>query len=418
MDRHARPRLVPLEPRLVQLEDGSQAVALRDPSGVLVHAAVVSPGAYLVLAHLDGTRTLAEVERALALRNQPVPLAQIAELTRKLEEAGLVHGPSYEAARRRALADFRALPARPASCAGGAYPDDPDELRGLLDGFLAQADGQDGSTGRPSSQPPPLSRGAGEGQGGGHRDGNGTRLLVAPHIDLHRGGAAYGHAYRALAACDAELFVVFGTAHASPPHPYTLTRLDYDTPLGPVSTDRALAETLAAELGEEELFANELCHKQEHSVEFQILWLRHLFPGRPILALPVLCSSISHLDDPAAATRPFLDALARAVAGRDVCYVAGADLAHVGPMYGDPAAPTPEALAGLAAQDRRTLEFLARGDPPGFHRDATLDDERRRLCGVAPIYAAMRAAGTGARLLHYGQWSDGTDSVSFAAAAG
>ena len=40
------------------------------------------------------------------------------------------------------------------------------------------------------------------------------------------------------------------------------------------------------------------------------------------------------------------------------------------------------------------------------------------MCGVAPIYAAMRAAGRGARLLHYGQWTDGTDMVSFAAAAG
>ncbi|HZZ84930.1 MAG TPA: AmmeMemoRadiSam system protein B [Anaeromyxobacteraceae bacterium] len=394
MDRHARPRLVPLEPRLVQLEDGSQAVALRDPSGVLSHSALVSPGAYLVLAHLDGTRTLVEVERALALQNQPVPLARIAELVRTLEEAGLLHGASYEAARRRALDQFRALPSRPASCAGGAYPDDPEELRSFLDGFLAEVDG--GAA--------PLQ--------------DGVRLLVAPHIDLHRGGAAYGHAYRALAASAAELFVVFGTAHASPPSLYTLTRLDYDTPLGPVTTDRALAEALAAELGEEELFADELCHRQEHSVELQLLWLRHLFPARPVLALPVLCSSISHLEDPEAATRPFLDALGRAVAGRRVCYLAGADLAHVGPMYGDPAAPTAEALAAFASQDRRTLSFVERGDAVGFHRDATLDDERRRLCGVAPIYAAMRAAGTGARLLHYGQWSDGTDSVSFAAAAG
>ena len=87
-------------------------------------------------------------------------------------------------------------------------------------------------------------------------------------------------------------------------------------------------------------------------------------------------------------------------------------------MYGDDAPPTAEALAGFAAQDRRTLAFLERGNAPGFHRDATIDDEKRRLCGVAPIYAAMRASGRGARLLHYGQSTDGVDSVSFAAAAG
>ena len=54
----------------------------------------------------------------------------------------------------------------------------------------------------------------------------------------------------------------------------------------------------------------------------------------------------------------------------------------------------------------------------GFHADAVRDDARRRLCGTAPIYAAMRASGAGARVLHYERWSDGRDSVSFAAAAG
>jgi hypothetical protein len=98
--------------------------------------------------------------------------------------------------------------------------------------------------------------------------------------------------------------------------------------------------------------------------------------------------------------------------------VAGADLAHVGPQYGDPAPVSAPALASFGAQDRRTLAYLEAGDAAGFHRDAVVDDERRRLCGVAPIYAAMRAGGRAARLLHYGQWYDGTDSVSFCAAAG
>jgi hypothetical protein len=64
------------------------------------------------------------------------------------------------------------------------------------------------------------------------------------------------------------------------------------------------------------------------------------------------------------------------------------------------------------------MAFVEGGDPDGFHLDAIRDDARRRLCGIAPIYAAMRASGARARLLHYGQWTDGTDSVSYAAAAG
>ncbi|WP_243338662.1 AmmeMemoRadiSam system protein B [Anaeromyxobacter soli] len=290
-----------------------------------------------------------------------------------------------------ALSSFRALPFRPAAWAGAVYPDDPIALRRALDGWL-----------RDGVAPPPCEP---------------VRLVVAPHIDYPRGAAGYARAYRALAATDADLFVVFGTAHATPPHLFTLTRLDYATPLGAVPTDRAAVEAIAARLGAEEVLADELCHAGEHSVELQVVVLRHLL-RRPFTVLPVLCSSISHLAAPAEATRPFLAALARATSGRRVCFVAAADLAHVGPLYGDPRPPTAAELGAHAAADRRTLSYLAAGDADGFHRDAVREDARRRLCGVAPIYAALRASGRAARLLHYAQWTDGTDSVSFAAAAG
>jgi AmmeMemoRadiSam system protein B len=240
---------------------------------------------------------------------------------------------------------------------------------------------------------------------------------VAPHIDYARGACGYARAYAALAGTEADLFVVFGTAHETPPHLFTLTRRHYETPLGPVATDRAAVDALVRDLGEAEVLADERCHAGEHSVELQLVVLRHLL-RRPFTALPVLCSSISHLPEPARFTERFLAALGRAVRGRRVCFVAGADLAHVGPLYGDPRPPTPAEAAAIEAEDRRTLAHVAAGDPEGFHRAAVRGDARRRLCGIAPIYAAMRAAGSGAALLHYERWTDGRDSVSFAAAAG
>ena len=399
MPEPLRPKLIPLEPKPVTLEDGSSAVALRDPYGVIDGVAVVTPAAYWVLAHFDGTRDARGVVRALeAAGLRGVAVRDVERIGEQARQAGLVVGPEHARRRAAALAAFRSAPRAPA-CAGGAYPDDEPALREMLGGFYVDPEG-------PGPRDP------------GSRAGRDTRLLVAPHIDFRRGGPCYAHAYHALEGCDADLFVVFGTAHASPPHLYTLTRQDYQTPLGPVATDRAVVDALAGELGEEELFADELVHVGEHSCEFQMVWLRWTLGARPFRAVPVLCSSISHLDDPAAGTGRFLAALSRATAGRRVCFVAGADLAHVGPQYGDPRPPTAAELAGLADEDQRTLDFLARGEAAGFHRDATLDEERRRLCGVAPIYAAMRAAGRGARLLRYGRWTDGTDMVSFAAAVG
>lgn len=295
--------------------------------------------------------------------------------------------------RARALAAYRAQAVRPPACAGSVYPDAAGPLRRALEAWLAPPPGA-----APEVVAPP-------------------RLVVSPHVDYPRGARGYAHAARALAASDAELFVVFGTAHRTPARLFTLTRLDHATPLGVVRTDRRAVDALVAALGEDPLLGDELAHRDEHSIELQAVLLAHLV-RRPFTVLPVLCSSLAHLADPAPFTDPFLAALARALAGRRVCFVAGADLAHVGPLYGDARPPGREALARLADEDRRTLAFVAAGDAAAFHRDAVRDDARRRICGTAPIYAALRASGTGARLLHYEQWSDGRDSVSFAAAAG
>ena len=281
---------------------------------------------------------------------------------------------------------------RPASCAGSVYPAGAAELRRALDGWLWLPE--------PAAHPPRSP----------------TRLLVAPHIDYPRGARGWAAAYRALHT-DADLFVVLGTAHASPPRLFALTRRDHATPLGTVPTDRPALEALVAELGEEELLADEAAHDDEHSIELQLVVLRHVV-SRPFTVLPVLCSAISHLRDPAPFTARFLGALGRALAGRRVCFVASADLAHVGPGYGDPRPPTAIEATRLEARDRETLAFVAAGDAARFHRDALRDDARRRLCGLAPIYAALRASGVGAQLLHYERWTDGVDSVSFAAAAG
>lgn len=278
---------------------------------------------------------------------------------------------------------------RPPSCAGSVYPAEPTALRRALDAWL----------GLPAPPHPP---------------GRPTRLLVAPHIDYARGARGWAAAYRALST-SADLFVVLGTAHATPPRLFALTRRDHQTPLGPVQTDPAALQALVRALGAAEVLADEGAYEGEHSIELQLVALRHVV-RRPFTVLPVLCSAISHLDDPAPATDRFLAALGRAVAGRQVCFVASADLSHVGPQYGDPRPPTPAEAARLEARDRETLAFVEAGDAAGFHRDALRDDDRRRLCGLAPIYAALRASGTGARLLHYERWTDGVDSVSFAAA--
>jgi AmmeMemoRadiSam system protein B len=247
---------------------------------------------------------------------------------------------------------------------------------------------------------------------------------VAPHIDFHRGGPAYAWAYRDLAERgEADLFVIFGTCHAGMAHPFALSRKDYDTPLGPARVDQDFVEALAAR-SRQDCFGSEIAHRNEHSIEFQAVFLQYLYAGRRDLTIvPVLTSFVhealarggSPEDDPRVPA--FLDALREtaAASGRRVAFIAGADLAHMGPRFGDPAPVSRAELAVIDREDREMLRAVEAGDADGFFESARRDGDRRRICGLSPIYTLLRALG-GARgtLRRYGQWPDPQGVVSFA----
>jgi AmmeMemoRadiSam system protein B len=398
-------------PRLRRVEafpvdhEGQRYLALRDPAGY-TESVVMLPMALLeVVSLFDGEHDIADIQAAVMRhRGELVDTAQIRELAAALDAYGFLEGPAFDARRAQVDGEFLGLARRPASHAGGAYPDEPGALRTMMDAFFA----------------PPAGPGAIGGNGAGPR----VTGLIAPHIDFHRGGPAYAWGYREIAErCDADLFVIFGTCHAGMADAFALTRKDYDTPLGPAPVDRDFVESLAARSGQD-CFASELAHRAEHSIEFQAVFLRYLFAGRrDVTVVPVLTSFVHEAllhgkrpEDDRRVAR-FLAALHDTVAacGRRVAFVAGADLAHVGPRFGDPDPMSADALARLGVDDRATLETVAAGDADAFFDDAARDGDRRRICGLSPIWMLLRAnAGRPGIVRQYGQWPDPQAVVTFA----
>ncbi len=254
--------------------------------------------------------------------------------------------------------------------------------------------------------------------------GGGVSGLIAPHIDFHRGGPAYAWAYRDLAErCDADLFVIFGTCHAGMADPFALTRKDFDTPLGPARVDREFVEALAGR-ARQDCFGSELAHRNEHSIEFQAVFLQYLYAGRrDVTVVPVLTSfvhealALGHRPEDDPRVRAFLDALGETAAAsrRKIAYIAGADLAHMGTRFGDPEPISPAELEAIGREDRAMLERVEAGDADGFFESVRRDNDRRRICGLSPIYALLRALGGAPGRLHrYGQWPDPECVVTFA----
>jgi AmmeMemoRadiSam system protein B len=237
----------------------------------------------------------------------------------------------------------------------------------------------------------------------------------------------YAWAYREVAErSDADCFVVLGTCHAGMEDPFALTLKDYDTPFGPAVVDREFADALAGRCGAD-LVGSELAHRSEHSIEFQAVFLRYLFAGRrEFTIVPILASflheSLLTGEDPDAdpAVARFFDALRETVAasGRKVCLVAGADLAHVGPRFGDPEPVSDPWLRTVETEDRAMLESVTALDARGFFDSVARDGDRRRICGLSPIYALLRSVeAKSGLLLRYAQWPDPQGTVTFAGVA-
>jgi AmmeMemoRadiSam system protein B len=147
---------------------------------------------------------------------------------------------------------------------------------------------------------------------------------------------------------------------------------------------------------------------------------------RPFTILPVLASylheAIWHGTPAEADPRVprFVDALRAALAasGRRVCLVAGVDLAHVGPRFGDPARNTRASLRAVETADRAMLRAVTAADPAGFFASVAEDGDRRRICGLSPIHAFLRVLeGVPGRLVRYAQWPDPDGAVTYCAAA-
>lgn len=399
------PRLRAVEAFPVEHE-GRRLIGLRDPAGYTSSVVLLPEAVVEVVALFDGERSILEVQAELTRRHgQIVPRADIEGLIAALDEHGFMDNARFGARRAAVDAAFLAAPRRPAAHAGGAYPAAPPDVRSVLDGFFTAPSG-----------PGPIDW--------TKTAGDGIRAVIAPHIDFHRGGPAYAWAYRDVAErCRADLFVIFGTCHAGMPDPFALTRKSYDTPLGPAEVDRDVVEQVAARAGHD-CFASEGAHRAEHSIEFQTLVLRYLYAGRRDFTIVPVLASFAHEavlrggdpeDDPRVPR--FLAALRETIAdtGRRVAVIAGADLAHMGPRFGDPEPVSDAERERISREDRAMLDAVAAGDARAFFETVAGDGDRRRICGLSPIYATLRVLERGqGTVRHYGQWPDPQGVVSYA----
>ena len=393
------PRLRPVEIEEAR-EGGRTLLVLVDPSGIAPQALAIAAEAMPVLMLLDGSVALDDlVDLIVRETGDPRAGESVRTLVKELDQRLFLESPRYEAAKNAARAAYRAEPTRTAVLAGLSYPADPAELDTFLTGLEDEA-----------RKLPEVAKAHAQ-----------PAALAAPHIDLRRGGAVMARAYQELGDAPSVAFV-FGTGHGMLEEPFAITAKPFETPLGRVETDVETVRALEAACGPA-LSAEEMAHRDEHSIEFQALLLKRRFGDAPLSIVPLLCGGFHGLVryEKKPTEEPRVETLAAALiaeaerlvrAGRRVLFVAGVDLSHVGARFGDALDMDEPTLKDIEAKDKAAIDAALTGDAAAWFDAIAAHGDSTRICGFAPMYMMLRAARPGpGRLLAYEQSLEESASV-------
>ena len=399
MPDQANPKLRPVQMQPA-MHQGQQGIVLADPLGITDRSLFVPVALAPLLALIDGSRDLGTLRTGFELRTG-IPLSPlvIENMIHELDAARLLDNAQFAKAVRAATDEYRHAKSRAPIMAGRSCPSDPQELASLLQEHLDAA-----------GEAPAWAAD--------------IKGIISPHIDFARGGPIYGRVWAAAepAVQDAELIVILGTDHNGGEGEITLTRQSYETPWGIVPTDQEVVSRITAMAGEDAVFTGELRHRGEHSVEAALIWAHYLTRDKPCRAVPILCGSFEPFirqnvnPSTSGAISATIEVLRDIASGCRTIIVAAADLAHVGPAFGDLLPLDLAARARLEAQDRRLIKIMEQADPGAFLEEVRTDGDQRRICGIPPIYVTLAVlTGTEGTVTGYAQCpasEDGTSIVS------
>lgn len=403
----ALPTLRHVETFEVEIE-GRRMVAIKDPQRYATAMLTLEPGAMFILAACDGKTTMGDLSRRYREQTgQEMPLAAVTKVIDVFERHYFFASPAFQIHRKRVDTQWRAAPVRPAAhfdyAEKGKEREAWDELRFMLNDHFRDAGYAPGPEIETTS--------------------NTALALIAPHIDFMRGGRVWAKAYgEFIRSFQGDTVIIVGTNHQPHRLPVSMTRKDFDTPFGVMSTDEELADDIAHALPIDP-FEDELPHRVEHSVELAAVMLAYLRPNLRIV--PILVGGARHIvegrDDSSTdeALADLAVACREAIEDRpgEVALIASADLAHVGEMFGDEFKVDQNKAAINAERDLEMLAPLADDDPAGFVQYIAEEKDVRKVCGLSPIYVVAAACERPFQLLEHDTWVDphGAGMVSYAA---
>lgn len=200
--------------------------------------------------------------------------------------------------------------------------------------------------------------------------------LLVPHAGYPYSGAVAAHAFAAAASQQFDLIVILGANHSGIAYDHFLLYPGtcFETPLGPVEIDQEMTRRLAG-IGSG-FILHRGAHRDEHSIEVQLPFIRVVFPDVKFVPLLVGRPVVNRLVEAG-------KLLASLLSDRRPLLLASSDLSHY-PSYED-----------ARHADTQTLKAIESFDPARVHEAMA----RLRRCKPPIPNLLTCACGEGALLL-------------------
>ena len=354
-----RPHLRRVLPQPVNNEQGQQGLALRDPLMLCRQTIVIPVEMAQALQHFNGEWTQDNIAT-----NLKAPAEAVSTLVAKLDELGLLWGPTskdLEEAMLRSMHAEGMLPLRQSGMLG----ETPKACHDTLDTWLD------------ATEDPELSF-----QPAG---------LFAPRIDYSGAVEVYAGLYHAIRDQDITRVLLLGNNQFGFGDGVIGTRLGFQSPMGQLECDTEFVDALVGHLGEG-FTSDEIDHVASHCIEMQVPWIQQCI-GRPKVVGVLLPNPLEPTidDEPSVTTEAFIAAAREVIAaseGRTLVIGAG-DLSHIGPQFGEPRAIDAQRQAEADHTDRELIATFSKGDPEAFLSAIKWNANANRWSGIGAMMALL-----------------------------
>ena len=337
--------------RFLDIQPYGDNVLLRDPYGIS-EPIVVNRATLLLMSLFDGSRDVNQVVEDFRKQfGVSVSAGQVLQLIKELDDSLLLYNDNFKRRLEEERERIIASGIKEAYHVGGAYPSVERELRKFLDSNIPNR----------------------------NHEGIKPLGLLVPHMDMRVAVDVYGKTYAKVpTSWEPELVLILGVSHYVHETPFSVCPLDFKTPFGIARVDKEAFKKVQDSF-DYDLTQDIFSYRMEHSIEFQVVFVQHLFPKAKILPAIVSHGDESLLSEVSykllRALEPYID---------NLLVISSVDMSHVGKKFGDPANYDP------SDRDREYIELLKSMKGEEAFKLLESDGNRTRIDGQFTNYVFLK----------------------------